>query len=107
MVERGGALRILAEAFSPGARVADFCRRHDISSGLIYTWRRKLREAGRQTLPDAVPEPVSAQAVMDEVTLTGSTGQHPAIIVDLERGKRMRPRRSRPTLSPGKAQLKR
>ncbi|WP_430386352.1 IS66 family insertion sequence element accessory protein TnpB [Blastomonas fulva] len=39
-------LRIVAEAFAPGARVADVCRRHDVSSGLIYTWRRKLRDAG-------------------------------------------------------------
>ena len=29
-----------------GARVADVCRRHDVSSGLIYTWRRKLLDAG-------------------------------------------------------------
>lgn len=31
-------LRILAEAFSPGACVAEVCRRHDISTALIYTW---------------------------------------------------------------------
>lgn len=82
-------LQILAEAFSPGARVAEVCRRHDISSGLIYTWRRKLREAGTQTLPSAVPEPVFAEAVMNEDTGAGSPGQDPAIIVDLARGKRM------------------
>jgi transposase len=82
-------LQILAEAFSPGARVAEVCRRHDLSSGLIYTWRRKLREAGTQTLPDAVPEPVFAEAVMDEDTGVVSPGQHPSIIVDLARGKRL------------------
>lgn len=38
-------LQIVAEAFAPGARVADVCRRHDVSSGLIYTWRRKLLDA--------------------------------------------------------------
>lgn len=37
-------LQIVAEAFAPGARVADVCRRHDVSSGLIYTWRRKLMD---------------------------------------------------------------
>lgn len=82
-------LQILAEAFSPGACVAEVCRRHDISSGLIYTWRRKLREAGAQMLPSAVSEPVFVQAVMDKDTEAGSPGQHPAIIVDLARGKRM------------------
>ena len=34
---------ILAEAFAPNACVADVARRHDVSTGLIYTWRRKLR----------------------------------------------------------------
>src|SRR3546814_6731463 len=36
-------LRILAEAFSPGDCVGAVARRHDVSRGLIYTWRRKLR----------------------------------------------------------------
>lgn len=31
-------LQILAETFSPSACVADVCRRHDISTSLIYTW---------------------------------------------------------------------
>jgi transposase len=39
-------LQILSEAFAPGACVAEVCRRHDISSALIYTWQRKLLEAG-------------------------------------------------------------
>ncbi|NTZ43845.1 transposase [Altererythrobacter sp. SALINAS58] len=34
-------LQILAEAFSPGAGVTEVCRRHDMSSGLIYTWRHR------------------------------------------------------------------
>jgi transposase len=38
-------LQILSEAFAPGACVAEVCRRHDISSALIYTWRRKLLDA--------------------------------------------------------------
>lgn len=82
-------LQILTEAFSPGACVAQVCRRYDISSALIYTWRRKLRDARAQTLPEAVPGPVFAQAVMDEDTAVRDRTQHPAIIVDLARGKRM------------------
>ena len=36
-------LQILTEAFSDeGCCVADVARRHDVSTGLIYTWRRKL-----------------------------------------------------------------
>lgn len=44
-------LRILGEAFSPGASVSQVCRRHDISTALIYTWRRKLREAQAEPAP--------------------------------------------------------
>ena len=33
-------VQILAEAFSPGACVADVARRHDVSTALIYSWRR-------------------------------------------------------------------
>lgn len=39
-------LQIVAKAFAPGVRVADVCLRHDVSSGLIYTWRRNLFDAG-------------------------------------------------------------
>jgi len=80
------------KASSPGARVAEVCRRHDISSALIYTWRRKLREAGAaqaHNLPDEVPAPAFAEAVMEEAALPATLGQHPAIIVDLVRGRRL------------------
>ncbi|OBX17510.1 transposase [Erythrobacter sp. QSSC1-22B] len=80
---------ILTEAFSPGACVGHVWWRHDISSALIYTWRRKLRDAQAQTLPEAVPGPVFAQAVMDEDTAARDRTQHPAIIVELARGKRL------------------
>jgi transposase len=35
-------LEILSEAFAPGAITAQVARRHDVSTGQIYTWRRKL-----------------------------------------------------------------
>ena len=84
-------LRILSEAFSPGACVAEVCRRHDISTALIYTWRRKLREAGEwaTSLTETVPTPAFAEAVMDEDAAVASTVQHLAIIIDLPRGKRL------------------
>ena len=37
--------RILEEAFAPGACVAQVARRHDVSTALVYTWRRKLSAA--------------------------------------------------------------
>ena len=34
-------LQILAEAFRPGVRVRDILRRRELSSGLVYTWRKQ------------------------------------------------------------------
>ena len=85
-------LRILSEAFAPGACVAEVCRRHDISSALIYTWRRKLLDAGaaqEADVPEALPTTLFAEAVMDENAAVTSAAQHPAMIIDLRRGKRL------------------
>lgn len=86
-------LRIVAEAFAPGARVADVCRRHDVSSGLIYTWRRKLLDTGgaqEASAHEALPAPVFVEAVMDDdPAAAASCAEHPAMIIDLPRGKRV------------------
>ncbi|AUX70917.1 hypothetical protein CHX26_09100 [Porphyrobacter sp. HT-58-2] len=86
-------LQIVAEAFAPGARVADVCRRHDVSSGLIYTWRRKLLDTGvaqEAELPEALPAAVFAEAVVGEdPAAAASCTEHPAMIIDLPRGKRL------------------
>ena len=37
-------LEILTEAFRPGGRVCDVIARREVSSSLIYTWRKQLRE---------------------------------------------------------------
>ena len=49
-------LRVLAEAEQPGARTSEVARRHDISRGLLWYWRRQLRQ-GRLAVP-SVPGPV-------------------------------------------------
>lgn len=36
-------LEILADAFRPGVRVRDVLERRDLSSGLVYTWRKQAR----------------------------------------------------------------
>lgn len=83
-------LQILTEAFSPGACVADVARRHDVSTGLIYTWRRKLREANAEPAPEALPGPGFAQALMMvEGEGTAPSRVQPAMVVDLARGKRV------------------
>jgi len=45
--------QILAEAFAPGAVVCEVARRFDVSTGLIYTWRRQVLAQG--TDPAFVP----------------------------------------------------
>ena len=82
-------LQILTEAFSPGACVAEVCRRHDVSTALIYTWRRKLREASAEPMPDTVPGSGFVEAVMVEEGGSVHPGMQPAMIVDLARGKRI------------------
>src|SRR5271157_2100079 len=74
---------ILAEAFAPGAIVAAVARRREVSTGLIYTWRRNARcESGapflRALVADDQPpaEPPKPQL-------------GPAIIVDLPGGARV------------------
>ena len=59
-------LRVLAEAEQPGARTSEVARRHDISRGLLWYWRRQLRQgrlaardmAGPVFLPVQVSDPV-------------------------------------------------
>jgi transposase len=36
-------LRIVGESQQPGASVSDVARRHEMSRGLLWTWRRQVR----------------------------------------------------------------
>jgi len=65
--------RIVAEAFAPGACVAQVARDHDISTGLIYTWRRRLRQdLADQGFVEA--EPIKEAAPSGEVIVVEITG---------------------------------
>ena len=60
--------RIVAEALVPDAKVAEVARRHGVSRGLIYTWRREATQGllgGGAGVPELVPVVVSG---------TGETG---------------------------------
>lgn len=68
-------LAILEEAFAPGACVSEVARRHEVSSSLIYTWRRNTRA---QT-----GDPAFVEAVMaDAGSRSGASGD-PVIRVEL------------------------
>ena len=81
-------LQILTEAFAPGAFVAQVARRHDVSTGLIYTWRRKLRRRAAESDAPAVVAGFAEAVVVDDRTVELTAGQ-PAIVVDLARGGRV------------------
>jgi transposase len=81
--------RILTEAFSPGACVAEVCRRHDISTALIYTWRRKLLVANAGAASVDLADPGFAEAMVVEDARSHGSGICPAMIIDLARGKRV------------------
>ena len=61
-------LRIVAECEQPGARLAAVARQHDVSSGLLWNWRRQARRGLLRADPAPVflPVHVSGEAVCEE-----------------------------------------
>jgi transposase len=57
-------LQIVAEVERPGASFADVARRHAVSRGLLWNWRRQVRAGvlAPEALPVFVPVQVSADA---------------------------------------------
>ena len=82
-------LRILTEAFAPGACPSDVARRHDISRGQLYTWRNKLAVGVTTPVPDEGQNPDFAEALVIDGGHRPLTGAAAAIIVDLPRGRRI------------------
>jgi transposase len=82
-------LVILNEAFAPGACVAEVARRHDVSTALVYTWRRKLRDAHAEPEPGDLASPSFAAAVMIEDAQVAYPGPQPVIVIDLACEKRI------------------
>ena len=88
---------ILAEAFAAGACVADVARRHDVSTGLIYTWRRKLRRelpplgpaALLGTNPSTMLGTSFAEAVLSDEPEPHVPEACSAIVIDLPGGGRV------------------
>lgn len=80
-------LQILTEAFAPGACPTEVARRHEISTGQLYTWRRKL--AVEVTQPDERRAPGFAEAVMIDCADPARPSAGAAIVVDLPRDLRV------------------
>jgi transposase len=63
-------LEILAEAFRPGVRVRDVIARREVSSSLIYTWRKQARLGKLGGVAPALP--TFAEVRVAEVTAPAS-----------------------------------
>ena len=57
-------LRIVAEAERPGASFDDVARRHEVSRGLLWNWRRRVRAGvlAPEPMPVFVPVQITADA---------------------------------------------
>jgi transposase-like protein len=55
-------LRIVAEVEQPGASFADVARRHEVSRGLLWNWRRQVRrgELAPEPMPMFMPVQITA-----------------------------------------------
>ncbi|WP_313617412.1 IS66-like element accessory protein TnpA [Agrobacterium sp.] len=74
-------LEILEAAFAPGANVTEVARRFDVSTGLLYTWRRQavtVRD-GAAFVPATVVD-----------VRGGSDGGVATIVVDFANGTKVR-----------------
>jgi transposase len=71
-------------AFAPGAIVADVSRQFEVSTSLIYKWRREVMAAR------AEDQFVPAVIVNGQRDVECTSGAEPAIVVELASGARVR-----------------
>jgi transposase len=76
--------QILAAAFAPGAVVADAARHFEVSTSLIYKWRREVLAA--RTEAAFVP----AVLVEGPCSMEPAARSEPAIVVELKGGARVK-----------------
>ena len=84
-------LRIVAECEQPGASLAAVARQHDVSSGLLWNWRRQARRG--QLRADLAPnffpvqvtdEPISRDPVRRSTSLMVPPGMPPSADAQIE-----------------------
>lgn len=90
-------LRLVAETQEAGASVKAVAARHDVYPGLLFTWRRQVRE-GRLTVPGTatflpvqavVPEVASGPATVERSTPALSRAPVGRIEIELPDGARV------------------
>ena len=87
--------RIVEESFTPGAKVSDVARKHGVSRGLIFAWRKEARVDGLAipAVPRLIPVQLAASPPLAQTPPppVRSTGRNVGMIeIDLGGGKRVR-----------------
>lgn len=82
-------LQILTEAFAPGACPTEVARRHEISTGQLYTWRSKLAVGAATPPPGDGHAPGFAEAMVIEDRNRAAPVSGAAVVVDLPQGRRI------------------
>jgi transposase len=82
-------LQILTEAFAPGACPTEVARRHDISTGQLYTWRKKLSVGSVAPVIGSEGCPGFAEAVIVDDHLAAMPDIGAALVIELARGRRI------------------
>jgi transposase len=72
-------IRIVVESQQPGVTVADVARRHDVSRGLVWAWRRQARRGllrAPEFLPVRVTEaPMASAPICSAVPMASRAGE--------------------------------
>ena len=78
-------LRFVAESFASGSSVAAVAKRHGLSQGLIFGWRRAVRDGrlGRDAVPVALAD---ASAVAPFIRINASAPEPATIRVTFPNG---------------------
>src|SRR4051812_8031939 len=81
-------LRIVQEAFGPNAVAKHVAERHEVSTGLLFTWRRQLMASGRSSF---LPIQLSASAEPDAPAPCPARSSPPGLIeIEMPNGARVR-----------------
>ncbi len=82
-------LRIVAEVEQPGACFADIACRHEVSRGLLWSWRQQVRQGllAPELMPSFLPVQVAADAPSRDRLAIALPGPTPSKAAPAETGR--------------------
>jgi transposase len=71
--------RIIEESFTPGAKVSDVARKHGVSRGLIFAWRKEARVDGLAipAVPRLIPVQLATSSPLPSSVMPAPLAQTP------------------------------